>query len=679
MIDTTPRPHAQPAVELGALLEALPFEAAIVDDSHRVLFANTRAQATLLGGTRLPDCECVDDAASSTCPIRVAASASKDDDAETWEPASGSWHRISARPFGAQDSSEPTWLVLREDTTAHHQTVDALARSVEHLAALDALLREMQAATTPAQALQVAIEKLLTVSWLGLDAAAAAYLLEGGVLVRVAQVNLDQRAHLCARVAVGECLCGQVARDGRSLFASSADPRHTLRGATPDDFDHLILPLDYEGQRLGVVALFLTPGKQLEPHVLSFLEAAMVVAAEAVVRIEARMAHAAARARAMTYERLSEMGLLSAGIAHDFNNLLTVITGYAQLVSRHLEPSHTLAPQVQAIVATAARASRLTRQLLMFSRRSASRPTRLDLSVGVEEMWKLIARCLGEDVTLERHLAVSPPLVLLDPVHLEQILVNVAVNARDAMPNGGTFRAETTVTVVGPEGEPRHPRAARGEHVALRLTDTGCGMSPEVLARVFEPFFTTKGEGHGTGLGLPMVKDLVLAAGGHIHVHSEPGQGTSVELLFPALERQPSDISEDAPTRRPRLEGRGERLLVVEDDDSVRELLRMLLADHGYEVDAARDGQEAALRATASGAPYDLLLCDVVLQHGSGPEVAAALTEAGWVRRVAYMSGHTELAARHFARGMLPTDLLAKPLSLEVLLKGVKAALEHAD
>ncbi|HEU4641136.1 MAG TPA: PAS domain S-box protein [Gemmatimonadaceae bacterium] len=373
-------------------------------------------------------------------------------------------------------------------------------------------------------------------------------------------------------------------------------------------------------------------------------------------------------------QKMEAVGQLAGGVAHDFNNLLTVIKVHAELALESLSITHPLHADLEEIQKASSRAAVLTRQLLAFSRKQLLQPRVLDLNVVVSGLEPMLRRLIGEDIGILIRLSPSLGLVLADPGQIEQVLVNLALNARDAMPEGGTLVISTANADIV-EGERGLPAGmAPGPYVSLAVTDTGCGMTREVQARVFEPFFTTKPTGKGTGLGLPTAYGIVKQSGGHIGVESEPGRGTRFTLYLPRVSGsgRPLPVA-SAPGARPR---GTETVLLVEDEDSVRTLTRRILEAQGYTVLDASDGLSALGRAAAHAGPIDLLLTDVVMPDMSGSALAEQLAASRPELRVLYMSGYTddEIVRRGFPES--ETRFLQKPFTADALADALRAVLE---
>lgn len=373
-------------------------------------------------------------------------------------------------------------------------------------------------------------------------------------------------------------------------------------------------------------------------------------------------------------QKMEAIGRLAGGVAHDFNNLLTAMQGYGAMVLRQLEPNHPVRADVEEIRKAAESAASLTRQLLAFSRRQMLQPQILALNGVITRVESLLARVIGEDITLVKRLDEGLGLVSADPGQIEQIIMNLAVNARDAMPNGGELTIETKNVELADAYVARHHGASPGPHVMLAVSDTGVGMTEEVRSRIFEPFFTTKEAGRGTGLGLATVYGTVEQSGGSIWVYSEPGHGTTFKIYLPVVEKPfndaPAARTEAAPKR-----GR-ETILVVEDQDAVRAVVRKTLATHGYVVLEAGLGAEALEVVDGHSTRIDLLLTDVVMPTMSGRELAERIRAIHPAIRVLYMSGYTDEAV--VRNGILGSAVpfLQKPFTPNVLVQRVREVLD---
>jgi PAS domain S-box-containing protein len=372
-------------------------------------------------------------------------------------------------------------------------------------------------------------------------------------------------------------------------------------------------------------------------------------------------------------QKMEAVGRLAGGIAHDFNNLLTVINGYGELLLRRIGEDSPVRKEVEQIRQAGERAALLTRQLLAFSRRQVLQPKVIDLNAVVSGMDAMLRRVIGEDVELRTIPGEGLGSVKADPGQIEQVILNLAVNGRDAMPGGGKLTVETGNAFLDEEFSSKHPYVAVGPHVLLAVSDTGVGMNEETQAHLFEPFFTTKEKGKGTGLGLSTVYGIVKQSQGYIHVYSEVGKGTTVKIYLPRADGEAEAVS-PAPSTEPK--GR-ETVLVVEDEGSVRELVEKVLTGKGYRVLTASDGNEGLRVAEGHPDPIHMLLTDVVMPGMGGRELAGRLEAARNGMKVLFMSGYSEKAvSRH---GILEDGLafLQKPFSSETLLRKVRETLDR--
>jgi PAS domain S-box-containing protein len=392
-------------------------------------------------------------------------------------------------------------------------------------------------------------------------------------------------------------------------------------------------------------------------------------------RRRAESRQASLQAQLLQAQKMESVGRLAGGVAHDFNNLLTVIlsdVGLAQANAAARDPE--LAESLLEIGQAAERARELTRQLLALGRRQILEVRDVDLNRLVTGFGKMLARLIGEDVVVTRQLDAAHGLVRADPVQLEQVILNLAVNARDAMPGGGRLTIRTENVEVGPDAAMELMGVEAGAYVVLTVSDTGTGMDAETRAHAFEPFFTTKEAGKGTGLGLATVFGIVRQHGGHVRLESEPGHGSTVRVYLPRASAGKAQPEEATPSAAPAAARGGETLLLVEDEPAVRAVLRRVLTGAGYRLLEA-DGAAAALRRAAEG-PFDLLVTDVIMPGQSGRALHEQLASSHPGLRVLFMSGHAEDVISHHGVLLPGLRFLQKPFAPATLLAKVREVLD---
>jgi CheY-like chemotaxis protein len=372
---------------------------------------------------------------------------------------------------------------------------------------------------------------------------------------------------------------------------------------------------------------------------------------------------------------MEAVGQLAGGVAHDFNNLLTVIMSYGAMLVERLEPGEDR-EDVQEITAAADRAAGLTRQLLAFSRQQVMQPRVMDINDVVGGLENMLRRLIGEDVELQISLDSRIEAIHADPGQLEQVLMNLVVNARDAMPGGGRLTVTTSNCELSAESAMGALKAPNGQYVMLAVSDSGCGMSRDVQRRIFDPFFTTKGQGRGTGLGLATVYGIVKQSGGEIYVYSEVGRGTTFKIYFPRFILGTEERHEDTPSAE--LRRGSESILLVEDDSNLRALVARVLRSRGYTVHVAASGAEALVIASDAGMLLDAVITDVVMPGMNGRQLVEKLLEYRPELGSLLMSGYTDDDV--LRRGVLhgETAFLQKPFTPDDLARKVRAVLDRA-
>jgi signal transduction histidine kinase/ActR/RegA family two-component response regulator len=488
-----------------------------------------------------------------------------------------------------------------------------------------------------------------------------------------AVAGLDREFVRGASVKLGEGIAGWVAahnearvlhqNDVRSVPGATAKPGRSIHTA-------MCVPLAVRDRVIGVLNI-----NRLEQGPLFTEDDARLVtvfAAHAAIAID----HILERAndeRTQRAQKLEALGRLAGGVAHDFNNLLTVVLGHLERVLDGLGAGHPLRSGAEKARDGAERCALLTRQLLAFGSKHVVRPQPLDLNADVAAMADLLRRVIPENISLVTRLDPDLGWISADPGQIEQVILNLTLNARDAMPEGGTLTIATANADVEPGEVSGRPPVAPGSYVTLRVSDTGTGVDPEIVERVFEPFFSTKGQERGTGLGLATVYAVVKQSGGEISLRSEPGAGTTFLLWLPRVAAAPRPApAAPASVATPACPA---RVLLVEDEDAVRELTREILELGGYTVIEARNGHEALAREAACAETIDLLLTDVVMPRMSGHEVVVRLSPRRPHMRIMYMSGYTGDALDRLALANPTLTFLQKPFTPQGLLLKVQHAL----
>ena len=378
-------------------------------------------------------------------------------------------------------------------------------------------------------------------------------------------------------------------------------------------------------------------------------------------------------------QKMESIGRLAGGVAHDFNNLLTVIIGYCEMLSDDTKDNPTANSMVKGINRAAERAGSLTQQLLAFSRKQIIQPKRLNINELIVNLEKMLRRLISEHIALITRLEAEPAIIKVDPAQLEQVLMNLAINARDAMPEGGKLAIETSNIHLDDTYCRLHSEVAPGDYIMLSISDTGCGMDEKTEENLFEPFFTTKEPGKGTGLGLSTVYGIVKQSGGHIGFYSQLNQGTTFNIYFPAI--ADTDAAETKAIEIEAVESKGvvgsESLLVVEDQDNLREMMVESLKLYGYTVHAAQDGAEALDICQQKKQSFDLLITDVVMPEMNGTELAEKIARQSPGIKTLYISGYAEDAIGDHNILLEGLFFLPKPFSPTALAQRVRYILDN--
>jgi signal transduction histidine kinase/ActR/RegA family two-component response regulator len=565
---------------------------------------------------------------------------------------------------------------------ALHEARTRQAR-LESLVEISGELSRMQPLDSLLGRIAEACGRIVKTDWVGFR------LVDGDELVVAGTLEVSTDMPVRPRLKIGESLAGLVAATGRPLLLRdpaghpSLLPDHAAAMRRLGYRGLLTVPARIGGRVVGVLS-FLT--RREEGFSTEDMAIATAFASHAAIALEnSRLLHESRRA----YEELAQaqgqleqarkmdaIGRLAGGVAHDFNNLLTVILGRTDIILHQVRPEEPIRRGIELIQRTAGRAAELTKQLLAFSRKQVLEAVVLDLGAVTIDLKEMLARLIGEDIALVTNIAPGLGHVKADRGQIEQVVMNLAINARDAMPQGGHLIVETANVDLDEEYVRRHMGARPGPHVMLAVSDSGVGIAREHQRHIFEPFFTTKEQGKGTGLGLATVYGIVKQSGGYIEVDSEPGRGTIFRIYLPRVDA--AAPAADRAGRPAAPDGGTETILLVEDEEGVRELARDILRTSGYTVIEARNGAEALLLGERHQGPIDLLLTDVVMPRMSGRELAERMGPLRPDLSVLYMSGYTDDAViRH---GVLKsgTAFLQKPFTPRALVQRVRDTLDLA-
>jgi two-component system, cell cycle sensor histidine kinase and response regulator CckA len=388
---------------------------------------------------------------------------------------------------------------------------------------------------------------------------------------------------------------------------------------------------------------------------------------------ELRREHDAVQQRMRQLEKFEAIGKLAGGIAHDFNNVIGAVSGWAELGLGEAPPSSAMARYFEKIREQSQRAAGLTRQLLAYARKQRLEPRNIELNQLIIETMALLRRVIGEHIQVILELSPEAPMVRADPTQIEQVLMNLCLNSRDAMANGGELTIKTEMTELGPEYCKVHPYAQPGRYIQLSVSDTGTGMDRSTVEHIFEPFFTTKEVGEGTGLGLPTALGIVKQHNGMIEVESQPAKGTTFKVLLPAVTGMPDPklVPDKSPVR-----GGSETILLVEDNDGMRQMMREALEALGYKVIAAQDGLEAIDQFQVHRQRISLVVLDMVMPKLSGPAVYARLSETVPRLPVIFCSGYSEQPLPELSAQSAPFALLQKPFDCKMLARKIRELLD---
>ena len=509
--------------------------------------------------------------------------------------------------------------------------------------------------------LQRALDMVISLPALDERSAGAIFVVEepGKLTMKVHHGMSEETCRNCAEVKVGVCVCGQAAEAGELMQVTRVEPDGGRQCTTADHRGHCCLPFSAAGEVLGVLILLLPEGWVLAEWEIRVLGGVADVLAGIISRKRGEAKRAQLEDQLHYSQKLEAVGRLAGGVAHDFNNLLTVIQGNVYLNLSEPDLPDQVRQDLESIEDAARRAATLTRQLLAFGRKQVLRSQETDVNAIIRELEKMMRRVIGEDIDLRTSLAEGLWTTEVDPGQLEQVILNLAVNARDAMPRGGLLVLETANVVLSRADQAQRAEVLPGSYVRVSMRDTGIGIDSKSMDHVFEPFFTTKEVGQGSGLGLATVYGVVRQSGGYIWAESEPGQGTTMIVHLPRMASV--DREEEESTAQHEALSPERTILVVEDEGDVRRLAVRVLIRAGYRVLEAADSSRAMEISTGYAGEIHMLLTDVVMPGLSGNELAERLHGDRPDMEVLYMSGYTGDLLRD--RGLQSDHLIEKPFT----------------
>ncbi|HHN64698.1 MAG TPA: response regulator [Nitrospirae bacterium] len=522
------------------------------------------------------------------------------------------------------------------------------------------------------------LDTIISIPWLSSNSKGAIFLVDEDrdvLKIKVHRGFSMPQLSQCAEIPYGRCICGRAALSRTVQFVNNLDERHETRYEGIKPHGHYCVPILSGERLLGVINLELEAGHIYKQQEIDFLTA---IANTLAMIIQHRMVEEEKellQAQFLQSQKMEAIGHLAGGIAHDFNNILTAIIGYSTLLQQKMKEDDPMRSMVNSVISSAERAANLTQELLAFSRKQIINPKPVEINDLVKDMEKLLLRLIGEDIEFRTILSEQQLWVVADRGQLEQVIMNLITNARDAMPGGGILSIETaTVEITRRQIDEQRDVIRPGRYAVISISDTGTGMDEETKEHIFEPFYTTKDVGKGTGLGLSVVYGIVKQHNGHIKVYSEKGHGTTFRIYLPLGK---ADIKEEKTEQRVELRGGTETVLLAEDESAVRELIKTVLTERGYEVIEAVDGRDAIEKFTVNRDRINLMILDVVMPEKSGREVYEEIKRIRPDIKVLFTSGYTSNIIQQ--KGVLDEGInfISKPVSPDELLIKVREVLEE--
>jgi PAS domain S-box-containing protein len=525
--------------------------------------------------------------------------------------------------------------------------------------------------------LQKALNMILSIPQVAFKAIGSIFLVEdkADVLTMKAQNNIPEPLkELCLHVPFGTCLCGKAALAQKIQFADHIAEQHgsCCEGMGPRG--NYAVPILSSGRTLGVLNIYVKEGHIRNQKEEELLNSVANTLAGIIARRKAEKEREKLHDQLLQAQKMEAVGQLAGGIAHDFNNILTAIMGYGNLIKIQMEKDSTVSTYMLYILDSAERAAKLTRNLLAFSRKQMISLKPINVNEVIKGVEKILHRLIGEDVELSNHCSDSDLIIMADSTQLEHVLMNLATNARDAMPDGGNLSIRSDFTEIDERFITLYGYGETGKYAVITVSDTGEGIDEQSKEKLFEPFFTTKAVGKGTGLGLAMVYGIVKQHNGFINVYSEPGIGTTFKIYLPLIHAEITAIQE---IELPISKGGTETILVAEDDALVRKLIREILEGAGYEIVEASDGEDAIKVFRENKMRIKLLILDVMMPKKNGKEVYETIKESFPLIKVIFTSGYS--ADIFHKKGIISEDaeVMLKPIPSNTLLKKIRDVLDQ--